>query len=58
MCNVMFSDSGFYTVSVSNHLGESLKKLRVIFQCKPWYIVLYLLNYISYLVWLKKTTID
>ena len=42
--NVMFSDSGMYTVSVSNLLGESIKKFRVLFQCKPWYIVSYLLN--------------
>ena len=51
--NVMFSDSGMYTVSVSNRLGESIKKFRVLFQCKPWYTVLYLLSSL-----VKKATID
>ena len=53
--NVMFSDSGMYTVSVSNRLGESIKKFQVRFPCKPW---LCYTCYISYLVWLKKATID
>ena len=49
--NVIFSASGMYTVSVSNLLGESIKKFQVLFPCKPW---LCYTCYISYLVRLKK----